>query len=141
MYAMIVERIVRNAFDALNRGEMEPVLARFHPDGVLRFPGEDGLGAECRGLAQVRPWFQRFRALFPHLQFQIHEVSVHGLPWNTRVFTRFTDRIPFPDGTVFINHGVQYLRLVWGRVREDVIYVDTQTVARARAHAAREAGR
>jgi len=138
MYAMIVERIVRRAFQSLNRGEIEPVVAQFHPEGVLRFPGKDGLEAECRGLAEVRAWFQRFRTLFPNLRFEIHEVAVHGLPWNTRVFTRFTDRIPFTDGSEVVNHGVQYLRLSWGRVREDVIYVDTQTVARARMLATRE---
>jgi ketosteroid isomerase-like protein len=42
-----------------------------------------------------------------------------------------------PDGGQVVNHGVQYLRLRWGRVVEDVLYLDTQTVAEACARSGR----
>jgi hypothetical protein len=53
------------------------------------------------------------------------------LPWRTRVFTRFSDRIKLPGGEVLHNQGVQYLELVWGKAVRDEIYVDTQVLAEA----------
>lgn len=137
MYAWIVERIVRGGFAELNRGRPEPVLAKFAPDARLRFPGRHALAADVRGRAAVAEWFARLLKVFPGIRFELHDVHVRGLPWNTRVLTRFTDTVPMPDGGSITNHGVQYLRLRWGRVVEDVLYLDTQTVAEACARSGR----
>ncbi len=131
MYAVIVERIVRNGFQQLNRGNVDAVLKLFADDAELRFPGEHDLAARCRGKSEIDGWFRRLRRLFPTLQFEIVDVTVRGWPWRTQVLTRFIDRIEFSNQPPIVNHGVQYLRLRWGRVQEDVLYLDTQTVARA----------
>lgn len=135
MYAFIVERIVRRSFERLNRGDAAPVIALFADDARLRFPGQHALAADCTGKPAIAEWFARLQRLLPGLRFDVHDVHVRGLPWNTRVMTRFTDRIPLADGQQIVNHGVQYLRLRWGRVKEDLLYVDTQVVAEACARA------
>lgn len=139
MYAWIVERIVRGGFAELNRGRAEPVLAKFAADARLRFPGRHPLAADVRGKGPIADWFARLLRTFPGIRFELHDVHVRGLPWNTRVLTRFTDTVPMPDGGTVTNHGVQYLRLRWGRVVEDVLYLDTQVVADACARSGRHA--
>jgi ketosteroid isomerase-like protein len=131
MYAAIVERVIRNGFRQLNRGDIDAVLALFADDAVLQFPGEHALAADCRGKPEIARWFRNLRRLLPTLQFEIVDVTVRGWPWNTRVLTRFVDRVEFANTPTITNRGVQYLRLSWGKVREDVLYLDTQTVARA----------
>lgn len=138
MYAFIVERIVRRGFAELNGGRVEPVLSRFAGDARLRFPGHHALAAELRGRGAIADWFARLFKVFPGIQFELHDVHVRGMPWNTRVLTRFTDTVPLRDGSTVTNHGVQFLRLRWGRIVDDVLYLDTQVVAEACERSARQ---
>jgi ketosteroid isomerase-like protein len=139
MYAAIVERIVRDGFRQLSNGRPTPVLRLFAEDAELRFPGVHALGGHWRGRAEIAGWFERLLRTLPGIRFDIHDVHVRGMPWNTRVLTRFTDTVPMPGGPPVVNHGVQYLRLRWGRIVEDVLYLDTQVVADACARAGQAA--
>ncbi len=76
---------------------------------------------------QIRTWFERFVALRP--QVEIADVIASGPPWNLPVGVRFADRIALPGGCDYKNEGMQYLRLRWGRVRLDRIFLDTQALA------------
>jgi ketosteroid isomerase-like protein len=136
MYAWIVGRVVRNAFAHLNRGNHAPALRLFADDAHFRFPGTHPLAAEYHRKPEIEAWFQRLLRLFPTIQFDVEDVLVKGWPWNTRVCTRFSDRIRSPNGVTHVNHGIQYLRLSWGKVKADYLYLDTQTVAEAAEHAA-----
>jgi len=42
---------------------------------------------------------------------------------------RFEDRIPIPGGGEYRNEGMEYLRIRWGKTREQRVYLDTQKVA------------
>jgi ketosteroid isomerase-like protein len=138
MYAMIVERIVRNGFRQLSSGHPAAVLKLFAEDAELRFPGQHALGGHWRGRVAITAWFERLLHTLPGIRFDIHDVHVRGMPWNTRVLTRFTDTVPMTDGPPVVNHGVQYLKLRWGRITEDVLYLDTQVVADACVRAGRQ---
>jgi hypothetical protein len=50
---------------------------------------------------------------------------VAGPPWNTRLAVRLSDRI----GDDYANEGMQYLRMRWGKVISDEVFVDTEKVA------------
>ena len=68
------------------------------------------------------------------IEFEVRDVVVAGSPCNIRLATRFTARVATADGRCFVNHGMQYARIRWGKVREDHIYPDTQLVAEALEH-------
>ena len=55
----------------------------------------------------------------------IHDVTAAGPPWNLRVAFRFSDRI----GDDYANEGVEYMRIKWGKLREQRVYLDTEKVA------------
>jgi ketosteroid isomerase-like protein len=63
------------------------------------------------------------------VQFTIHDVVVTGPPWNTRVRTRGSDRIATRSGAEYVNHWAQCAHLAWGKLTEDVIYLDTERLA------------
>jgi hypothetical protein len=61
----------------------------------------------------------------------VEDVAVSGPPWNLRVIVRFTDRYELISGDSLTNHGFQFLRLAWGKVKEDRILVDLGVVRQA----------
>ena len=134
MYAWIVERLIRWGFRNLTRGTWQRPFRLFADETHFVFAGEHELACELHRKADVRAWFERTWPMFD-MNFEVHDVLVRGWFRNTRVATRFTNRMTTPDGTEFVNHGVQYLRLRWGRIVEDLLYEDTQLLARALAHA------
>lgn len=133
MYAWIVGRLVRRTFAQMSRGNYQAALRMFAPDVHFRFPGSHALAGEYHRKDQAADWFARAWGMFT-FDFDIHDVVVRGLPPNTRVCTRFSVKLTSPDGTTFENRGVQYVRLRWGKVVEDELYEDTQTVADAITH-------
>lgn len=129
MYAWLVGLVIRRGFRTLNAGDPSGALNMFAPDARFIFPGRHSFAADFDDPDRIRAWFERFVALGPH--FVIADVLVSGPPWDMRVAVRFADRIAFPDGGHYENEGMQYLRLRWGRVRLDRIFLDTQAVADA----------
>ncbi|HEX6703313.1 MAG TPA: nuclear transport factor 2 family protein [Albitalea sp.] len=131
IYRSIVERRLRRAFDALNRGDHAPVLAAFGAPVEHVFFGQHALGGARHAMASIVPWYARLKAVFPDLRFDIESVLVRGMPWNTVALIEWRDRFSLPDGTRRGNQGVHALRLKWGRVVSLRVYCDTQVLSSA----------
>jgi ketosteroid isomerase-like protein len=129
MYAWLVGIMVRRGFRRLNAGDPAGALGMFAPDARFFFPGRHSWAADLSDPEQIRAWFERFVKLGPH--FEIADVIASGPPWNMRVGVRFSDHIAFPAGGEYRNEGMQYVRIRWGRVRLDRVFLDTQAVADA----------
>jgi ketosteroid isomerase-like protein len=129
MLASLVGLLVRRGFRKLNTGDTSGALGMFASDTHFVFPGRHSFAEDLRDPEQIRTWFERFLAVGPH--FEIADVIASGPPWNMRVAVRFSDRIALPHGGEYRNEGMQYVRLRWGRVRLDRVFLDTQTVADA----------
>ncbi|HEY2766704.1 MAG TPA: nuclear transport factor 2 family protein [Solirubrobacteraceae bacterium] len=128
MYSWLVGLIVRRGFRRLNAGDLS-ALGMFAPDARFVFPGRHSFAADSRDPNEIRAWFERFIALRPH--FEIADVIASGPPWNMRVGVCFADHFSLPDGSKYENQGMQYVRLRWGRVQLDRLFLDTQRVADA----------
>lgn len=129
IYHGIVERKLRRAFDALNRGDHAPVLAAFGSPVEHVFFGDHALAGSRHTMGTITPWYQRLKAVFPDLRFDIESISVSGAPWNTVAFVEWRDRYTLRDGSLRNNQGVHALRLAWGKVVSLRIYCDTQMLA------------
>ena len=125
-----MRRVARNAFRRLNSGDYEAVLRMFAADSVFAFPGEHALAGVLRG-DDARRWFERAHRVFPGHQIEPQDIVVSGPPWNTIVATHFLIRAPLPSGRTYVNEGMQFLRLRWGRVLEDRLFEDSQALSRA----------
>jgi ketosteroid isomerase-like protein len=131
MYRAVVRLQVRRAFRHLSAGRLDPFLAVFTADSIVRFAGDHDLGGEAHGVEAVRSLFERLLRLFPGLQVEPLAVVVNGMPWRTTVASRLRVRAELPDGSAYGNEGMQYLVLRWGKVVEDRIYEDTVALERA----------
>ncbi len=127
MYSWIIGRVVRTLIGRLNSGDIRLLMRTVASDALLVFPGESSFAGEHRGKPAIEAWLKRFVELGP--RFVIHDVAVTGPPWNMRVCFRFSDRIAIPGGGEYNNEGMEYLRMRWGRIREQRVYLDTERVA------------
>lgn len=131
IYRSIVERQLRGAFEALNRGDHAPVLAAFGAPVEHVFFGDHALGGSRHAIGSIVPWYQRLRTVLPDLHFDIQSIAVRGLPWNTVAMVEWRDRFSLRDGSRRSNQGVHVLRIKWGKVVSLRVYCDTQVVALA----------
>lgn len=126
MYHAIVEKRVRALFDAVNRGNAEPVIQAFAPKFEHSFLGENhALGGSRRTAAATHAWYERLYRLLPDIQFDVGRVHVSGPPWNTMVLAEWKESNSGTDGVRTSNCGVHVLRLKWGRATQLVICPDT----------------
>jgi ketosteroid isomerase-like protein len=132
MYRWLVSRKVHAGFASLGQGDPTPILKLFRDGSHFLFPGDHSWALDTTDRSVVAAWFSRFAALHP--KFTVHDVLVKGPPWKTLVAVHGEDRVDLPDGYVYRNEWAQRLRLSWGRVEEDRLYVDTQRVAAFDAH-------
>jgi ketosteroid isomerase-like protein len=131
LYRYIVERRLRHAFAALNRGDYGPILKSFGTPLEHTFHGSHALGGSRHTMASVARWYERLRAIFPDLHFDLDSVVVRGWPWHTVAVCEWRDQFGLPDGQRRGNQGVHVLRLRWGRVVSLRIHCDTQRLVAA----------
>ena len=123
MYRWIVGRIARRLIAQTVAGNPTWTL-RMADEGVhFVFPGDSSFAADTRDKPSLASWLDRFASLRP--DYELEDVLVAGPPWNTRVAMRFHDRI----GADYENDGMHYLKMRWGKLVYDRVFLDTQTVA------------
>jgi ketosteroid isomerase-like protein len=130
MIDRLTTRIYRQGFDALERGDLDALLARFDERCTLTFVGDTPLGAHVEGRAAIRRWFERFGRMLPSPTFHVQHAVVSGPPWRQRLAAHVVIRSTVA-GEPYENQFAHFLRLRWGRVVEDLVLEDTQRWARA----------
>jgi ketosteroid isomerase-like protein len=126
MYHSVVEKRVRALFDAVNRGDAQPVLRAFAARFEHAFLGEShALGGARHTLAATQEWYGRLYRLLPDITFEVRRVWVSGGPWNTSVIAEWSETNSGTDGVRTFNRGIHFVHLQWGRVTQLTICPDT----------------
>lgn len=125
MYHSIVRGRVRSLFDAVNRGDAEPVLRMFAARFEHSFLGDHALGGSRTTLPATRRWYERLYRLLPDIRFDLRHIRVSGGPWSTLVLVEWDETNSGTDGIRTCNSGVHVLHLRWGRATRLIICPDT----------------
>ena len=91
MYHAIVRKRIRDLFDAVSRGDAEPVVRAFAGGFEHSFLGDTALGGSRRTLAATRRWYERLYRLLPDIQFELRRIWISGGPWNTLVLVEWDE--------------------------------------------------
>jgi len=126
MYHAIVRR-----FEALNRGDIDYVVAGLAPRFEHIFSGDHTLGGMRHTRPAIRAWFERLFRVLPALRFSIKHIAVSGWPWATTVVVEWRDFATLADGTAYVNDGAHAIQIRWGKVVVLHAYLDTQIVVDA----------
>lgn len=125
MYQFIAKWQIRKAFQHINAGDFDAVVQDFAPDIRFTFAGTHAIGADLNTRDSARKWFDRLHEVFPTLKVTPKRISVAGFPWDMVATTEFDVFDTLPDGQPYHNHGVQIVRIRFGRAIEDHIIEDT----------------
>jgi ketosteroid isomerase-like protein len=125
VYHNIVRAKAAALFEAVNRGDAEPVLAAFAPSFEHIFIGQSALGGTRRTLQSTRAWYQRLYRLLPDITFDVRRISVSGAPWDTVVIAEWRETNSGTYGVETSAEGIHVLNIKWGRATRLIIAPDT----------------
>jgi ketosteroid isomerase-like protein len=137
MYKAAARALIRRNIRELNEGRYEPALAMFADDAQLTFPGQNSWSRQHRvprggrtpdpthrGRDEIESFLRSYADL--GIQMEVEDILVNGPPWNLRAAVRVHDWIPGPNGDVYANRAVLMVRVVWGKIRSQEDYEDTE---------------
>jgi hypothetical protein len=125
IYRWLVRRGARVGWQRLSEHRLDdlPLADDVH----FVFFGDHPLAVDLHGADALRGWLRDLFDRFPRLRFEPEEMIIEGGPWSTRVATRY---VATQDG-VLIYRGAQFARIVWGKLAEERIQPDTQSLIAA----------
>lgn len=129
MYHAIVKKKLQKAFQQLNNGDYDPIIAQFGPEFEHVFPGNHALAGRRYTPESNVAWYKRLATIFPDLQFNVKNIVVNGWPWDTVASAEWEDSFTLRDGRKGNNQGVHVFHLRWGKVTSLHIYTDTQKLS------------
>ena len=141
MYKATVRWMIRRNIRALDEGRYGPALAMFTDDAVLRFPGVNTWSSQFRepqlsrepfvthrGRDEIEAFLQRYVGL--GMQMEVEDILVNGPPWNARAVALVHHWAVGTDGEeIYNNRAALSVRTVWGKIRVQEDYEDTERVA------------
>lgn len=133
MYRAIVAARTRAVWRRVNAGDRDAPVRMASEDMRFEFVGRTPLSASFNGRDAFRAWLSRVFGVFPDARFEVRDVAVRGWPWRTRVAVRLRITATLADGTAYENHAAQWVTLRWGRLVDDWVLEDTDTLNRALA--------
>lgn len=77
--AFLAMKAARDAFEAMNRHDLDAFMAAWGSNPTFEFPGGSVLGGTYQGRDQIRAWFQRWWDRFPTTTFTLRSVSVEDI--------------------------------------------------------------
>jgi len=131
MYRAIVARRVRSAWAHIDSRDPGFVIDQLAPGFEHSFAGDHAMGGTRRSRESLTAWFERVFRLFPAIRFEVRDVLVRGMPWNTRAVALVHVRAGEVDGVPYENELAQTIDLRWGRIVRIHTLEDTQKLAEA----------
>ena len=117
---------VREVFEQLNKGNYEPIFASLAPKFEHWFIGEHALSGLRTSLPVTRKWYERLYRIFPNIQFDLKNIVVQGMPWDTTVLVEWNDSYTLLNGEKRANLGAHVIHFKWAKSDSIRIYCDTK---------------
>jgi ketosteroid isomerase-like protein len=129
-YHYIIKGFVRKNFKCIQEHQYEEVLKGVSDKQLEHtFAGDNCLGGTRRDKESLKRWFERVGIVLPDLKFEITDIQVKGTPAKTLVIARWTATCNLLNGDPYVNKGVHFITLKWGKAVKFDVYEDTQTVS------------
>jgi len=126
MYHAIMHSKVKEVFDELNNGNYEPIFASLAPKFKHWFIGDHALSGLRTSLPVTRQWYERLYRIFPNIHFDVKNIVVQGMPWDTTVTVEWDDSYTLLNGEKRSNLGVHIIHFKWAKADSIRIYCDTK---------------
>lgn len=131
VYHRIVRQKLNQNFQKLNQGDYLSIVKQFSASPHHRVAGNSALGGERHTREGVGQWYERLFTIFSDIQFNVKDISINGLPWNTTILVHFDVTATLKNSQPYTNSIEQKITLKWGKIVFMNIDEDTQKLASA----------
>ncbi|NEU70213.1 nuclear transport factor 2 family protein [Spirosoma agri] len=128
MYNYIVKQLVKKSFALVNERRFDELVNSMVLNVRHSFAGDHALGGVRHDQAAVRAWLGRLARIMPTLHITVNDIIVKGWPHHTLAIVRWTATATLLNGDSYVNKGVHFITLTWGKVTELDVYEDTLAV-------------
>ncbi len=117
------EAQIAHSYEAMNRKDLDAVMAAWAEGGVFEFPGRTPISGRHEGKEAIRAFFGRIFDELESMHFTIRHVAMSnpvGLTLSNMVYVDWTVDEVTRDGRRFSHDGITVLKMkggkaVWGR--------------------------
>ena len=129
-YHYIVKGKVRKSFDLVNQHRYDELLKGLS-DKTLEhsFAGDHALGGKRHDKESLKRWFVRLGTVLPDLKIEITDIQVKGNVFKTLAIVRWTATCTLLNGEPYLNNGVHFITIKFGKVVKFDVHEDTKTVS------------
>jgi ketosteroid isomerase-like protein len=128
MYHYIVKKLVKKSFGLVNERRFDELVKGMALNVKHSFAGDHALGGVRNDQAAIKVWMERLGRVMPNLQINVNRIDLKGLPNNTLAIVRWTATATLENGDPYLNKGVHFITLKWGKVTELDVYEDSLAV-------------
>ncbi|MVN22205.1 nuclear transport factor 2 family protein [Mucilaginibacter arboris] len=128
MYHYIVKKLVKKSFKLVNERRFDELIKDMAPNVKHTFAGDHAMGGVRHDRIAVKAWLERLARLTPNLYITVKHINVIGWPHNTLAIVRWTATATLNNGDSYLNKGVHFITLKWGKVVELDVHEDTLVV-------------
>ncbi len=122
----IAKRLARRTFDAINRGDMDVIMAGWDEDAVFIYPGHLSVSGTRQGRAAIEAWFRHFIETVPTRAFRPLSVSVENvfdLVGNNVIAVQWDNHVVNKAGEKLYVRGATISRARHGKLVANTTYV------------------
>ncbi len=123
---IIAKRVARKSYAAINRGDIDEIMANWHDDATFTYPGSISVSGTRTGKKNIEAWFNHFIEAIPTRTFRPLSIAVENifdLVGNNIVSVLWDNRPINRAGEEYFIRGVTVSRLRWGKIVEATTYV------------------
>jgi ketosteroid isomerase-like protein len=129
LYSHFVKKSARQNLSNVQKHNYAEVLSAVVPNVTHHFAGDHSLGGTRHDAVALRLWVERLGRVLPNLQFEINNIWVKGMPWDTTVIGQWVATAKLMNGDSYVNPGIHIIKLRWGKVYSLDVSEDSQAVA------------
>ena len=125
--ALLAKRGVTAGYDAMNRHDLQAIMADWHDDAVFVYPGDIPASGTYKGKSVVEAWFGRYFEQFSEVKFEVLDVCVRDifdLVGNNVIIGHWNAQLTNREGQTGAWSGVSIFTLQRGKVAglKDIIF-------------------
>ncbi|SFJ72989.1 nuclear transport factor 2 family protein [Thermoflavimicrobium dichotomicum] len=124
MFNMIIKSMVQKTFDALNHGNVGPLLKMCASDVKHTFPGDHALGGTRKSVKGLEDWFKRIFKLLPNLRYEVKNIDIDGSLSDCKITISWADEATTSDGKSYANEGTYIIHV------KNIKIVEIKTIVR-----------
>jgi len=123
---VIARALARRSYHAINRGDVAAIMAKWHENATLTYPGKLSVSGTRKGKQEIESWFWHFKEAIPIRTFRPITISVENIfdfLGNNVIAVQWENRPVNKAGEEFYVRGVTVSTIRWGKITDSTTYV------------------